>query len=81
MVNFMLYVCYTTKNYLFIYFNFLMFIFERERERETEVQGGEEQRGKGNLKQVPGSELSAQSPTQGSNSRTGRSRPEPTSDA
>ena len=37
-----------------------------ERERETQ-----------NLKQAPGSELSAQSPTWGSNSQTARSFPEP----
>ena len=37
---------------------------ERGRVRETETQ---------NLKQAPGSELSAQSPTRGSNSRTARS--------
>ena len=43
---------------------------EGQRERETQ-----------NLKQAPGSELSAQSPTRGSNSRTSRSWPEPKSDA
>ena len=41
-----------------------------ERERETQ-----------NLKQAPGSELSAQSPTRGLNSRTARSWPETKSDA
>ena len=44
-----------------------MFIFEREREREqteAEQREGETQ----NPKQAPGSELSAQSPTRGSNS-------------
>ena len=51
-----------------------MFIFDRERERETEhEQGRGRERGKQNGKQAPGSELSAQSPTQGSNSQTGRS--------
>ena len=45
---------------------------EREREREKrETQG---------LKQAPGSELSAQNLTQGSNPQTVRSRPEPKSD-
>ena len=44
----------------------------RSREREREAQ---------NLKQAPGSELSAQSPTQGLNSRTARSGPELKSDA
>ena len=43
---------------------------EGHRERETQ-----------NLKQAPGSELSAQSPTRGSNSPTVRSRPEPKLDA
>ena len=52
-----------------------LFIFEREgtsgqRERETQ-----------NRKQVPGSELSAQSPTQGWNPRSVRPRSEPKSDA
>ena len=47
-----------------------MFIFER---------GG--QRGRQNLKEALGSELSAQSLTWGLNSRIARSRPEPTSDA
>ena len=41
-----------------------------EREREAQI-----------LKQAPGSELSAQSPTPGSNSQTARSRPEPKWDA
>ena len=41
-----------------------------ERERETQ-----------NLKQAPGSELSAQSPMRDSNSQTVRSRPEPKSEA
>ena len=43
---------------------------EEGRERETQ-----------NLKQAPGSELSTQSPTRGSNPRAVRSRPEPKSDA
>ena len=55
-----------------------MFIFERDRDRDRErdrVQVGEGQReGKTqNLKQIPGSELSAQSPTRGWNPRTARS--------
>ena len=50
---------------------FIIFERERERERETEHEqgrgreGGETQ----NLKQAPGSELAAQSPTWGSNLR------------
>ncbi|VFV35239.1 probable lipid phosphate phosphatase [Lynx pardinus] len=47
-----------------------MHVGEGQRERETQ-----------NRKQTPGSELSTQSPTQGPNSRTVRSRPEPKSDA
>ena len=49
-----------------------MFIFEKERDRAP---AGERQREREtqNRKQAPGSELSAQSPTWGSNSRTVRS--------
>ena len=62
-----------------VFFNDYSF-FERDRqsisrggaERETETQ---------NPKQAPGSELSAQSPTRGSNPQTVRSGPEPKSDA
>ena len=53
-----------------------MFIYfwetERDRAQAGDGQGEETQ----NLKQAPGSELSAQSPTQGSNSQTVRSWPE-----
>ncbi|XP_058599528.1 ras-related and estrogen-regulated growth inhibitor-like protein isoform X2 [Neofelis nebulosa] len=43
-------------------------------ERETECEQGKSgERGRQNLKQAPGSELSAQSPTWGSNSQTARS--------
>ena len=54
-----------------------MFIFERERDRDR-VWAGEGQREKEtqNPKRAPGSELSAQSPTRGSNSHTVRSWPE-----
>ena len=48
-----------------------MFIFKRERERQRDrAQMGEGQREREtqNPKQAPGSELSAQSPMQGSNS-------------
>ena len=41
---------------------------------------GEADRETQNLKQAPGSELSAQSPTQGSNSQSARSRPDLKSD-
>ena len=52
--------------------------WEREAERK---QGRGRERGRQNLKQAPGSELSAQSPTWGSNSWATRSWPEPMSDA
>ena len=51
-----------------------MFIFERERKRISMSRGGaERERETQNLKQAPGSELSAHSPTQGLNSQTARS--------
>ena len=50
-----------------------MFIFERERETEHKWGRGKKERETQNPKQAPGSELSAQSPTQGLNSRTTRS--------
>ena len=64
--------------FIFNFFNVYLFLRQREsawagegqRERETQ-----------NPKQAPGSELSAQSPTRGSNSRTVRSWPEPKSAA
>ena len=59
----------------YISFFFLMFIFERETETETRVRagGGQRERETQNPKQAPGSELSAQSPTRGSNSQAVRS--------
>ena len=57
------------KNFFYIY----LFTFERERERDR-AQVGDGQREKTqNLKKVPGSELSAQSRKQGSNSQAARS--------
>ena len=50
--------------------------FLRETERDS-MNGGRAERGRQNLKRGPGSELSAQSPTQGLNSQTVRSWPEP----
>ena len=55
-----------------------MFIFERERERERErrekqAREGQREREVQNPKQAPGSELSAQIPTWGSNPPTVRS--------
>ena len=64
--------------FLFFFFNVYLFLRQRETEHERgRVREGETQ----NLKQAPGSELSAQSPTRGSNSRTARSWPELKSDA
>ena len=54
------------------------FILERDR---AWVREGQRERETKNLKQAPGSELSAQSPTQGSNPWTVRSWPEPKSGA
>ena len=45
-----------------------MFIYFRERERQSASKGGAEREETQNLKQAPDSELSAQNPTQGSNS-------------
>ena len=63
-----------------------LFSFERERETETETEtgsrgGAERERGRQNLKQAPGFELSAQSLTQGLNPQTVRSWREPKLDA
>ena len=53
---------------------FYLFLTERDRERETEREwGGAEREGDTDPKQAPGSKLSAQSPTWGSNSQTMRS--------
>ena len=54
-----------------------LFIFERERERDRACAGeGQRERETQNQKQALGSELSAQSPTRGSNSQAVRSWPE-----
>ena len=49
-----------------------LFIFETERDR-AQMGEGQRERETQNLKQAPGSELSAQSPTRGLNSWTARS--------
>ena len=60
----------------------LIFLRERERERQSVSEGGAERdRETQNSKQAPGSELSVQSLTRVSNSRTVRSWTEPKSDA
>ena len=59
---------------LLFFLNFLtLFIFERQRETEHEQERADTERETQNPKQAPGSELSAQSPIQGLNSRTMRS--------
>ena len=60
------------------FFNVCLFLRQGETEHE---QGRVRERETQNPKQAPSSELSAQSPTRGSNSQTRRSRPEPKSDA
>ena len=60
---------------------FNVYLFLKEREREHKQGKGKREKETQNLKQVPGSELSAQRPTWGSNSRAMRSRPEMKSDA
>ena len=57
--------CYFLKKFIYFEREFVQ-TGEGQRERKTQ-----------NRKQAPGSELSAQSPTRGSNSRTERSIPEP----
>ena len=54
----------------FFFKRFYLFLRQGETEHE---QGRVRERETQNLKQAPGSELSAQSPTRGSNSRTARS--------
>ena len=58
-------------------FNVYLLLRERERQRQKHEQGGRGRKEIQNLKQALGSELSAQSPMQGSNSQTMRSLPEP----
>ena len=58
------------------FFNIYLFLRQRETEHEWERVGKRETQ---NLKQAPGSERSAQSPTRGLNSRSVRSWPEPKS--
>ena len=58
--------------FFFLIFFFNIYLFLRQRETEHE-RGRVRERETQNQKQVPGSELSAQSPTRGSNPRTVRS--------
>ena len=75
LMHFLFYIIFFIKK---IFFNVYLFLRQRETEHE---QGRVRERETQNLKQALGSELSAQSPTQGSNSRALRSWPEPKSDA
>ena len=72
--------CLFLCSYSFFFFLMFIFIFVCERDRAW-VGQGQRQKETQNLKQLPGSELSAQSLTQGSNSQTMRSWPESKSDA
>ena len=57
-----------------IFLNVYLFLRERQTDRQNMSREGTEREGETqNLKQVPGFELSAQSPTWGSNSQTVRS--------
>ena len=60
----------------FFFFNF-SFLYFWDRERQSVSRGGEERGGDTDSEQAPGSEPSAQSSTQGSNSWTARQWPEP----
>ena len=65
---------------IFFFFKFFFNVYLFLRQRETAHEWGRvRERETQNLKQAPGSELWAQSPTRGSNSRTARSWPEPKS--
>ena len=80
------YVIWRTFYFFFNVFNVYLSLRERERERERErdrawAGEGQRKRETQNLKHIPGSELSAQSPTRGSNSLAVRSWPEPKSEA
>ena len=73
--------CFVFLGFFFFWVFFNVYLFLRQRETEREWGRGRERGETQNQKQAPGSELSAQSPTRGSNSRTVRSRPEVKSDA
>ena len=70
-------------NSLSFFKKFLTLIYFWEKERDRALMGGgtEEEKETQNLKQTPGSKMSAQSPTQGSNPQTMRSWPELKMDA
>ena len=62
--------------FILMLLKFYLFLREREREETVCEWGRGRERGTQNPKQAPGSQLSAQSLMQGSNSRLVRSRPE-----
>ena len=71
-------VCYPEENAFPFSFNVYLFLRERHSQRETvslkeRDRGAERERESQNPKQAPGSELSAQSQMQGSNSQAVRS--------
>ena len=68
------YICWTILELKTFFFNVYSFLRDR-------AWVGEGQRGRQNPKQAPGSELAAQNPMRGSNSRAMRSWPEPKLDA
>ena len=71
---FSLYLCMQLYPFLKIFFNaYILRERERERERDSTSREGQRERGTQNLKQDPGSKLSAQSLTRGSNRQTVRS--------
>ena len=71
---------FTCLLFIFLFLMFILFLRERACAHMREWGRGREKETQ-NLKQITGSEVSAQSPTWGSNPQTGRSRPEPKSDA
>ena len=65
-VRYYLYPEFSRTKHIRFFFKFYLFLRERERERQSTSRGGAERETQ-NPKQVPGSELSAQNPTRGSN--------------
>ena len=79
--NFSLFSGLLLREHLFFFFSFLflVYLFLRETDRQTQCKQGrgeEREKERQNPKQAADPGLSAQSPTQGSSSRTARSLPE-----
>ena len=70
MLFFIIHFILKNKKRTFLCFN--VYLFSRERERQSASWVGAEREGDTESKQAPGSVLSAQSPTEGSNSQTPR---------